>query len=198
MIDRSLERPDSAVEHDLEQQGDRIIHQLRPKQFMLMIFYLLPSALIGSALGFGLWHYLFKVLHYSARYDAVWYYAVGAAPLLGLLLGLVLYLPKAFVRNDVSRRYIRSHTGIVFKQIDTIDMLTVKDAEVSGFLLFSRLRVISTDRTSPLLNISFLGNKEAKAGLTFISDSSVSSLVELRLAQKSHPRRDYKDDGFDA
>lgn len=195
MSEKPLSRKPGALDEDLSNDGDTVIFILKPMKSLIISGFLIPPIMTGLAAGGGLWYLLFQKLFYNPRYDLWTYYAIAAMPVLGLLLGLMMSVPKLFVRHEVSRRYIRSFSGIVIRNIETMDVMRIKDSSITSYGPFSTLHIVSRDVTSPLLDMNLIPSQEAQDAFLFLNDSAIDSITELRLARtgRSHKSLDNLD-----
>ena len=191
-----MERKSGALEHDLSLDGDKVRFVLRPMKAMIISSFFMMPLVLGLLAGAGLWFVLFKKLYYNPRYDLWAIYACLALPVIGVAAGLFLALPKLFIRYEVSRRYIRSISGIFIESVENIDMKRVKDTSLKKFGPFSSIEIMSTDKTMPSLLIPFVPTDLASEAFLFINDVAIDSRTELLLAtsriskKKNNPGED--------
>jgi hypothetical protein len=179
---RPFERKSGSLDHDLSLDGDKVRFILRPMRFLVFSSYFITPVMIGLGLGAAQYYVLFERFYMNPRYDIWAVYSCAVPPVLGLIIGLFLTIPRIFVRYEISRRFIRVISGIFIESIENVDMKRVKDTKLQRYGVFASISIISTDKTMQDFDISFIPTDDASEAFLFINDVAIDDRTELLLA----------------
>jgi hypothetical protein len=177
-----LERESGSLEDDLSFDGDHVRFILKPSKFVVFLIYLIIPLCFGAAGSYRVWYELFKKLYMNPRYDVWAVYVTGIPFAITFIYGIIALYRRIFVHYEISRRFIRVVSGMIIKKVENIDMKRVTDTALVNYGVYSNIKIVSSDKSCPNLDMSFLNSKIAGESFLFINDVAISSRTELLLA----------------